>query len=333
MNDVGFMRALGLFSIHREARLRYQLVKDSLVIPEVAFENPMVLIPMSQVNQWYTQLEVLSKNPDVILDISRETHINDIGNLSHWLLSGTDLASTIRRLNYGITSLQGGAFLSGSLTGSIIKWAYRNTGITVDAKVHDSVRVAMVLVKILRLYLGDDYAPLRVLMSGSRKNNHKYRDYFGCDVEWNHSQTEVWFHSEDRLATQQQNYVKKGRLAMSFSDLDELLNMPATGDEVKVIYEIINYSRLFGLPNIEHVSELLGLSVQQFQRRLRKLGMNFTTVSGYVLSNLAVSMMAQGTKVDDIANQLGYQNTASFNRMFKKHRGLTPNQYVQRFHG
>ncbi len=119
---------------------------------------------------------------------------------------------------------------------------------------------------------------------------------------------------------------------MNFADLDELLNMPDPEDEVKVIYEILNYSRHYGLPTVENVSSLLGLSVQQFQRRLRNLGMNFTTVSGYVLSNIAVEMMRHGIKIDDIAQRLGYQNIASFNRMFKKHRGLTPNQYVQRYY-
>ncbi|MEF1290436.1 AraC family transcriptional regulator, partial [Vibrio sp. M260118] len=236
-----------------------------------------------------------------------------------------------RRLNYGLNSLQSGAFLSAALSGSIIKWVYRNPHISPQAKVHDSVRMAVILVKVMRIYLGEDFAPLRVRLSGSRKNTDKYRDFFGCDIDWSHSCTEIWFHSEVRLATKQQSSLRKGRLAMNFSDLDELLNMPDPEDEVKVIYEVLNYSRFHGLPTLEHVSGLLGMSTQQFQRALRKLGMNFSTVSGYVLSNIAVSMMAKGIEIEEIGRSLGYQNIASFNRMFKKNRGLTPIQYVRHY--
>lgn len=331
MKKIRFMRAIGILNIHLEARTRYHIAEGSLGIPEGVFSHPMTLIPTAVINQWYENLERITGNPDVILDLSRDHEVSRVGAISHWLLSGTDFAATIRRMNCGLGSLQNGAFLSASLSGSIIKWAYHNPYVTANCKVHDSVRMAMTLVKVMRMYLGNDFAPLRVRLSGVRKEKQKYCDYFGCDIDWNHSCTEVWFHSELRLASNQHGQIQKGRLAMNFSDLDELLNMPNPDDEVKVIYEVLNYSRYHGLPTLEHVSSLLGMSTQQLQRTLRKLGMNFSTVCGYVLSNIAVSMLVKGVDVDTAAKRLGYQNTASFNRMFKKNRGLTPNQYIQHF--
>ena len=331
MKKVRFMRAIGIFNIHLEARRRYQLKADSLGIPEDVFNHPMTLIPISVVNEWYTRLEQCTGNPDIVLDLTKDHDISRAGAISHWLLSGADFAATIRRLNYGLSSLQNGAFLSASISGSIIKWAYRNPHVAPSCKVHDSIRMAMILVKIMRMYLGSDFAPMRVRLSGVRKNEQKYRDFFGCDIDWSHSCTEIWFHSDLRLASKQQGQVKKAKLAMNFSDLDELLNMPDPEDEVKVIYEVLNYSRYYGLPTLEHVSTLLGMSTQQLQRTLRKLGMNFSTVCGYVLSNIAVSMLAKGVEIETVARRLGYQNTASFNRMFKKNRGLTPSQYIQHF--
>lgn len=317
--------------MHLEAHKRYDLIEGSLGIPDEVFHNPMTLIPLSEVNQWFAKLEEMTGNPDIVLELTRDNNIARVGAISHWLLSGVDFASTIRRMNYGLNSLQNGAFLSAALSGSIIKWTYRNPHVSPQVKVHDSVRMAVVLVKVMRLYLGPDFSPLRVRLSGTRSNIEKYRAFFGCDIDWSHSCTEIWFHSEVRLATKQQSSIRKGRLAMNFSDLDELLNMPDPEDEVKVIYEVLNYSRFHGLPTLEHVSSLLGMSTQQFQRALRKLGMNFSTVCGYVLSNIAVSMLTKGVAIDEIARRLGYQNIASFNRMFKKNRGLTPIQYVQHY--
>ncbi|RTZ17647.1 AraC family transcriptional regulator [Vibrio aquaticus] len=332
MSQVRFIRTLGIKQIHHLARRRYGIDAQGLHIPESAFENDMTLLPLSEVNRWYEEVEKRTGNPDIMLELSRELDLERVGAISRWFLSGSDLASTFRRINYGLSSLQSGAYLSGSQSGSILKWIYHNPYIEPQCKVHDSIRVAVFMTKILRVYLGEDFSPMRVLISGTRKNSAKYESYFGCTVEWSQPKTEIWFHADLRLATRQKTQFSQRRLAMNFSDLDEFLNMPEPDDEVKVIYEVINYSRHYGLPTLERVSGLLGLSTQQFQRKLHGFGMNFTTVLGYVLSNTAVTLLGKGVSVEEVAQRLGYQNCASFNRMFKKHRGLTPKQYIQHFH-
>lgn len=332
MGQVRFIRTLGIKQIHHLARRRYGIGAQGLHIPESAFENDMTLLPLSEVNRWYEEVEKRTSNPDIMLELSRELDLERVGAISRWFLSGNDLASTFRRINYGLSSLQSGAYLSGSQSGSILKWIYHNPYIEPQCKVHDSIRVAVFMTKILRVYLGEDFSPMRVLISGTRKNSAKYESYFGCTVEWSQPKTEIWFHADLRLATRQKTPFSQRRLAMNFSDLDEFLNMPEPDDEVKVIYEVINYSRHYGLPTLERVSGLLGLSNQQFQRKLHGFGMNFTTVMGYVLSNTAVTLLGKGVAVEEVAQRLGYQNCASFNRMFKKHRGLTPKQYIQHFH-
>ncbi|MFA0412272.1 AraC family transcriptional regulator ligand-binding domain-containing protein [Vibrio renipiscarius] len=330
MNRVRFIRALGVRNVHNQIRRRYGLDANALAIPESALQNPMTLIPLSEVNRWYQSLETATGNCDVILDVASEIKPNDLGVVSRWLLSGIDLASAIRRLNYGISSLQSGAFLSGSQSGHIVKWEYYNPFIDPQNKVHDSVRAAVFMTKMIRYYAGDSYTPMRVMMSGIRKSDDKYKQYFGCDIGWNHSKTEIWFHTDLLLSTQSMRFARGTKpLAMNFADLDEFLNMPAPDDEIKVIYELINYSCHYGFPTVEKVASLIGLSAQQFQRRLHAIGMNFTNVMGYVMSNIAVELMVKGVSSEEVARRLGYKNVASFNRMFKKHRDLTPKQFIQ----
>jgi AraC-like DNA-binding protein len=105
--------------------------------------------------------------------------------------------------------------------------------------------------------------------------------------------------------------------------------MPDPSDDTKLVYEAINYSCHFGLPTLERVSNLLGLSIQQFQRRFHKYGHNFTEMCGFVLSNKAVKMLSQSIPVEEVASSLGYNHLDSFTHMFKKHRGMTPKQYLK----
>lgn len=287
MKTVRFIRAMGILNMHNLALSKYNLKPEDLGIPSSVFHNPMALIPLKAVSEWYRNVELLSQDPDVILNLSRGIELQKLGPVGRWLFSGNDLASTIRRVNYGISNLQSGAFFAGEQSGNIIKWTYHNPFIETSVKVHDSIRCAIFMIKILREFLGEDYKPLRVMISGSRKNGQPYEEFFGCEVEWSQPKTEIWIPGDDRLASRQVNHREDNRLAMSFSDLDDLLNMPDPEDELKVIYEVVNYSSHYGLPTLERVSSLLGLSDQQFQRRLHKLGLNFSTVSGYVLSNVA----------------------------------------------
>jgi len=331
MKTVRFIRAMGILNMHNLALSKYNLTSDDLGIPASVFHNPMTLIPLTAVSEWYRRIELLSGDQDVILNVSKGIDLQKLGPVGRWLFSGNDLASTIRRVNYGVSNLQSGAFFAGAQSGNIIKWTYHNPFIDTTIKVHDSIRSAVFMIKILREFLGKEYRPLRVMISGSRKSHDLYRDYFGCEVEWSQPKTEVWIHGDDRLASRQVSHREESRLAMNFSDLDDLLNMPDPEDELKVIYEVVNYSSHYGLPTLDRVSALLGLSEQQFQRRLHKLGLNFSTVSGYVLSNVAAGLLSSKVSVEDIAARLGYSNVASFNRMFKKHRGVTPKQYIARF--
>ncbi|MBE3657125.1 hypothetical protein BOO92_10615 [Vibrio navarrensis] len=46
-----------------------------------------------------------------------------------------------------------------------------------------------------------------------------------------------------------------------------------------------------------------------------------------MVSPCVVSMLASGVPLEQIAQRLGYSSLTGFSRMFKKHRGVTPNQY------
>ncbi|WP_162048422.1 AraC family transcriptional regulator [Vibrio taketomensis] len=330
MNNVRFIRALGLRNIHFQVQQRYQLPENSLAIADSVLVNPMALIPMSEANRWYQQLEIQTNNPDIILEVAAGIRPQNLGPIARWLFSGIDLASAIRRLNYGIASLQSGAYLAASQSGRIIKWAYQNPFIDINNKAHDGVRAAIFMCKVIRHYVGDDFVPMRLMLPGNRDNRARYEEYFGCDIGWNHSKTEVWFPADLRLTTQSNLRSSAAPLAMSFAELDEFLNMPEAGDEVKALYEVLNYSCHYGFPTVERVSSLVGLSPQQFQRRLHTIGMNFTSITAYVLSNIAVGLLDKGVSIEEVSQRLGYQNVASFNRMFKKQRALTPKQFVAR---
>ncbi|WP_434763682.1 helix-turn-helix domain-containing protein [Vibrio fortis] len=330
INKTYFIRVNSLMNLYYNVCSQYYSDQTSpQAIPRSAFNHTMNLLPISEVFKLYEELECYTKNPNFMLEAIRHFRVEDLGGLGQWMFSGHDLMSTIRKVNYGMGCIQSGAFWVAAPAGSIIKWTYNNQYNAKHLDVHDSIRVAVLMSKILKKYLGADFAPMRVLLSGERADEKLYQDYFGCDVAWNHHQTEIWFHSSLRLANLADNQDTKQTFSLNFEDLDRCLDMPDPSDDTKLVYEAINYSCHFGLPTLERVSSLLGLSIQQFQRRFHKYGHNFTEMCGFVLSNKAVKMISQSIPVEEVASSLGYNHLDSFTHMFKKHRGMTPKQYLK----
>lgn len=329
MNEIYFVRALDFADFYFESRKKYSLSTDSLTISSKIFEEPMSLVPINQLNQLYKELEINTGDPDFTFNVMSKLPIDRLGSLGRWILSSRDFAMCVRRVNNGITNIQSGSRLTSTVVGRIFKWKFDALGIDEGVQVHDSIRAAIFLVKVMQSYVGATYKPLRVLVKGERLDSTPYEEFFGCEVVWNQSSTEVWLPAEFRFLNVQSLNRPSGQLAMTYNDLDTLLDMPDPNDEIKTIIEVIKYSRFYGFPTIERVSGLVGLSIQQLQRRLNGHGLSFNTLCALAFGDFAVEQMHRGVSPEAVASSLGYSNLASFNRMFKKQRGMTPNQFLQ----
>ncbi|NMT04140.1 AraC family transcriptional regulator, partial [Vibrio parahaemolyticus] len=53
MKTVRFIRAMGILNMHNLALSKYNLDSDELGIPASVFRNPMTLIPLKAVAEWY----------------------------------------------------------------------------------------------------------------------------------------------------------------------------------------------------------------------------------------------------------------------------------------
>lgn len=328
IDNTYFIRVNGLMNFFPNVcRLFYPHNISPSTIPASAFKNSANLLPIGEVFRLFEEVEAKAGDSDFMLRCLEGFRLDDLGGIGNWMFLERDIMSTVRKINYGMASVQSGAFWVAAPSGSIIKWTYRNLYDYRNIGINDSLRVAVFMLKVLRCYLGESFKPMNVLLFGEKENKQLYNDYFNCEVKWNHHQTEIWFHADFRLLNQHE--MQSRSLSLNVNELDYCLNMPLPGDDTKLVYELINYACHFGLPTLARVANLLGLSEQQFQRRFHKYGHNFTEMCGYVLSNKAVKLLNSSVEIEEIARILGYRSVDSFTYMFKKNRGMTPFQYMK----
>lgn len=82
------------------------------------------------------------------------------------------------------------------------------------------------------------------------------------------------------------------------------------------------------LPDIQKTAESLHLSPRTLNRRLNQEGSTFRTLRLEATHDWARRLLAEGTNVDAVAMQLGYDDPANFRRSFKKHTGLSPSAWL-----
>ncbi|NRD72286.1 helix-turn-helix domain-containing protein [Shewanella sp. VB17] len=298
-----------------------------LHIPDALIQEPMALIPFSQVGQWLTQLADISQCPCYMVKLNQYLNFDLLGINGIDPLATPNLAMTIRKINYGIVSLHSGASYYVSQSAKIMKWCYKNPFLFTHQKSHDSLRVAIMLLNTLRHFLGNEYQPIRVHISGSAIGHQQVSDLFGCSVIWNAPQTEIWFDVDHMIQTIVQEKTFNATITMPRSQFEKYLNMPQPHDAPKILFEMINYSRFYNLPTVKGIAQLIGISEQKLQRHLQRQGFTFSSMCNYILSNQAIEYMLDGKEIVEIAKLLGYANHHSFSRAFKRLRKCTPQQY------
>ncbi|REE82099.1 AraC-like DNA-binding protein [Lutibacter oceani] len=101
---------------------------------------------------------------------------------------------------------------------------------------------------------------------------------------------------------------------------------------IKIVYEFVqeNYNRKITLPEI---SEIVNMTPVSFNRFIKKrTGKTFIDYVNHTrLSNATKLLIETDLNIGEIGFKSGFNNIANFNRIFKKIKNCTPNEYRMRF--
>lgn len=100
--------------------------------------------------------------------------------------------------------------------------------------------------------------------------------------------------------------------------------------EYQISSRIVSHLEFFfKTATLEDMSEQLHISVRQLQRHIKKIfGVSFTEkVNMIKIKNAKDLLMGTNQSVSSIANEVGFKQTSSFNRVFKLYEKTTPLRY------
>ena len=160
-------------------------------------------------------------------------------------------------------------------------------------------------------------------------NQSEYRRMFYCDIEFNGNYTGMKFPVKflNEKLIQNETTLRK---FLKHSPAD-LLARPDEGNSlVSQNRAIIGDDLSQELPNFEFVAEALHTSAQTLRRRLKEEGLTYQELKDQMRRDTALHYLGRGDlSIQDVSEKLGFSESSTFHRAFKKWTGITPGAYRQ----
>jgi AraC-like DNA-binding protein len=183
------------------------------------------------------------------------------------------------------------------------------------------------VVRISRHLLGASLNPMGVALSRPDIGHaERYREYFGCDVEFDASQTEITFSHTDLhrpLPTGNPELAAEtDRMAQRTLDAVEI------GPMTRQVQGLLADMLPAGEASQAQVARRLSISVSSLQRSLRAEGQTFRKLLESTRKTLAQRYIEAGTyTLSDVAYLLGFADQSSMSRAFRRWTGVAPSEY------
>lgn len=162
----------------------------------------------------------------------------------------------------------------------------------------------------------------------SEKTTQLYRDFFGCEVQFN-APTSCLIANVEEL---DKRLKSPNKIMYSFAAdiLDKELeksNHPSSfADKAKgLLVESVNNDAPFSL---EELALKLNMTSRTLSRKLAKENVQYKTLLNEVRFERAKFLLNKtDAPIKQLASKLGFSNTDAFSRAFKTYTGMTPNQW------
>ncbi|WP_083599401.1 AraC family transcriptional regulator [Shimia gijangensis] len=175
-------------------------------------------------------------------------------------------------------------------------------------------------------YMRPKWRPKQIRIDLPRPTAHEEVEAtFGCPVTWEQDRLEILF-EQSALIT-----AAKGETPTT-ATLEEIARERSNVTPscfTDVVSRIMELQIATNGISLEGAARTINFGPRALQRRLRTEGTNFRSLANQVKASRAKEMLRVGSlSVQEVAVDLGFENSQNFSRAFRKATGLTPSEYA-----
>lgn len=185
---------------------------------------------------------------------------------------------------------------------------------------------------ILKINSNNTLRPKNIRMVFSKpENTGRYVEVFGIAPEFDSEQNEIVFEKSSLLIPMKAFNPETYKLLNSHLQfhLSKIGRSETTTEKVK---RILHASFKYQFPDIDDVAGQLNLSSRTLQRKLSDEQTTFQNILLNAKFGIAKKLLEQGVlTISEISYTLGYSDLGNFSRSFKKHVGVSPQEYRDQY--
>jgi len=210
------------------------------------------------------------------------------------------------------------------------RFEYRRIDTPEVSPLHDNEWTIGFFVHFLRTKLGTDWQPLKATFSHpAPADTGELESCFGKNLMFDYPYCS--FEIESSLLDVVITESDPGLLDILKGHSDLLLENYAARENFEsqvrlLILQLVSE----GSPSAKDVAIQMNMSLSTFKRRLAKRNLSFRILRDDVIQVLAQKVLEEtDLSIAMVAQKMGYSETSSFGRAFRRHSGMTPRQYRQ----
>jgi len=301
---------------------------DAVQLDPSVLLDPDNRIPFAQLVALYEKAAELTGDNDFGLHIGQSINPTAFDVVGYCALNSPTLGAAFARVaRYHSIWTDGALFtLETSNDTSAIIYSYADTSI--HAHRQDAEMTLATVTTLCRNIASDDFAPTSVEFQhdGPRDISEHVR-LFRCPIEFSASENKLIFSSS--FLSLPIAKADASLCALLDRHAEELLaKFPPRDSLVDQVRRIITNELRGGDPSLERVADQLSLTPRTLQRKLQELGTSHNELLDHMRRQLAMRYLREREMaICEVAYLLGFSESSSFHRAFKRWTGLTPKEF------
>lgn len=311
----------GIFARFEE---QFRPFVEKLEIPESVFTRRDVEVSS---HKYAELLETVARhsNPHIGLDLGESLEPRDLGVIGHAMSASATVGDALSVLSRYLYVLSQSNTIRLDIGEDTVVCTYAVTILQPDLVRQDAEMALSWITSIIRELSGKSFRPRLVEFCHSQlKSTGKHHSLFGCDVLFERHNNRI--HFSRKVLDYPVLTADKGLFEALVFYLDSQLCLRSEEDDLLAkVRHLISISLGEGLPDLNQIASLLGMSGRTLQRKLRDENLAFADLVDDIRYAIAQDYVSHSEfSLTDISLMLGYGELSSFSRAFKRWAGNSP---------
>jgi AraC-like DNA-binding protein len=288
-------------------------------ISDVLMSSPERPIPKSLHWKFVTTACDDDEIDHIGLLVGRESSLEELGEVGEFLLNSRTIGEYLAKGTRFINTLSSGEYYWLADEADQVRFCVSIFGLQENHTIQNYFFTLLITINTIRMAAGDDWCPVELNVPAMKaRAAAELAEYF--------PDTKISRHG-DYASILMPSVLLEQPLAKSSKPL-AVPSESLPPDFKDSITETIKILIFAGRPELQNAVDISGLSARTFQRKLEKIGVNYTELVLEARIGIAMQWLENGDiPINKISEALGYRSPANFSRAFRGLVGQSPGAY------